>query len=196
MGKVWKMPAPPKLVIKPPTVDIKSGGMGSDVFFEVTGSKSLQETLRQLSGVARDAAGMELAQIGHEVILSAKETYVPERFGRLRDSGDSDEYNPLSGVDITTIAIWFGAPPSGLGGGAAISSAVAAQAGLSEEADPSVYALAQHETLYQNYTKAGTGPKYLETPFMLAQPTVGPRIARAVAEAWGMNEHFVAFALL
>lgn len=190
MGKTWRLPPiPPKLVVAPPTQDLRINTSNPDVYFKVTGSKSLQDTLLRIGIVARNAVGAEMSAIGRDIIDDAREI-VPQLSFRLRDSGDCDQYQP---GDPLEIGVWFGGLPTGESSGLEnVSFAKASQSGLHEQVDPSVYAAEQHETLHMNYTTPGTGPKYLERPFMEHSATVERRLAIAIENAMGggLNQIF------
>jgi hypothetical protein len=117
-----------------------------------------------------DAAGAELSIIAHEIIEDAKENYVPFRTGVLKDSGDSDEYIPNRGIELTQIAMWFG----GVVGPEALEHGVRS----AQE-----YALVQHEDLTFHHEFGG--PKYLERPYDQAVGKVPDRLAQAVSNALG-----------
>jgi hypothetical protein len=178
---VWKMPpAPRKPAFVPPTVDFISGSEGADVYFSVSGIKSLSKNLMELSGASMDAAGNELSVIAHEIIEDAKENYVPFLFGHLKASGDSDEYTPGKGIQLTQIMMWFG----GVVGPEALEAGI-----VSAEK----YALEQHENL--EFKHSIGGPKYLERPFDKVRPTILPRVAKVIGESLGLSQAFVQFGL-
>lgn len=214
MGKVWRPPpAPPKLVIQPPKVDVKSGGADADV--QCIGSGSLKAALLALPSVSLDAAGNEMSRIMHEVIVDSQENYVPVLSRALKNSGDSDPWEPGStrNVNAAEIRGWFGAPGDGeaAAGGdwmgnasdihgapihvsGKIAGAIAAQVGLNEPVSPDVYALAQHEDPTFKHTQDhGAGPnvgfKYLERPFMLRESGILWRISKAIADALGASNN-------
>lgn len=177
----------PKIAIKPPTVDFVSGGEGAGVSFSATGFKALEEYLLEAPKYIRDAAGFEMASIAADVITDAKTNYVPYKNGHLQESGDSDEYQPGSMMagGISQIKMWFGAPLSG--GQSAQALVIEIHEGVSTP-DPSRYAWIQHEI---NFEHPIVGPvtnpqmKYLERPFIAAEPTILARIAAAIEAATG-----------
>lgn len=193
-----------KLKVEPPKVDFQSGGEGAEVFFQVKGLEQLAATLRSMPKIARRTAGVEMANIAHEVIADARDNYVPYKSGALHDSGDADEYSESMDSEITQIAMWFGGPLSatqGHGGEAAVTFEgerfTATGKGVSTDkkkiVDAAEYAFQQHEYMHKSYTKLGTGPKYLELPLMKIIDTIGPRIANAVGLSWGGGDASPAF---
>lgn len=186
MGKTWKMPPPIK---KPayvaPAVDFVSGSNNGEVV-RCIGADALIANLMMLPQIARDAANREMAMIAHDVIIDAQVNYVPVDTGDLLRSGDSDEASEGTTQAVNQIAMWFGGELTG----EQLSVGVK---------DVRAYALEQHENMefkHHDATRPQAGAKYLEKPFLAAVPTVGPRIANAVAEAMGLNPSFVAFGLL
>lgn len=212
MGKVFKAPMQAadvarlaKIKVVPPTIDWKSGSEGAEVYFQSKGAKSLQETLLQLGSGMMEVAVEEMTKIAAEVILDAKENYVPVDTGNLRDSGNSDEYIPNRGQTVAQIAMWFG-------------GVVTKEEAAHGVKDVRGYALEQHENLEYHHPAmdyktgfggpvgggppgSGTGgPKYLERPLQVMEPKVVPRIASRIAEAMAeaggtiTNPAFIAFA--
>jgi hypothetical protein len=200
--KTFRMPSKSAEIVpqKPPPPAWVSGGATADVyydtqgaFYEMRGMDALQQNIALLPEACQDAAGCEMANIAAEVIQDAKDNYVPVKFGNLKDSGRSDEYEPGRGMGITEIGMWFGGPPDVGSGGAGVSTAAATQAGLSATADPALYALVQHEFLGYHHTIGGA--KYLEKPLLAMLPKILPRIARAIAEIQGVTPRSALFAL-
>lgn len=174
---VWRMPPPlPKPDPIPRIVDFVSEGAGAEVL-RVTGCAQLAANLLQLPLICREAACREMAVIAHEVIETAKATFVPIDTGDLKDSGDSDPYMPGTTQEVTDIAMWFGGE-------------VGPEAAAHGVKDTRLYALEQHENMEYNHHGIG-GPKYLETPFNNILSDITPRIARAAAEAIGLNPNFI-----
>jgi hypothetical protein len=177
---VFKKIEAKKAALLAPTVDFTSGSEGADVFFSVSGIKSLSHNLLELSGASMDAAGYELATIAREIIEDAKENYCPYLFGHLKASGDSDEYQPNKGIQLTQIMMWFGG----------VVGPEAKEAGI---VSANHYALEQHENM--EFKHPIGGPKYLERPFDKVRPTILPRLAVAIGKALDMNPSFVSFGL-
>lgn len=185
MGKTLPpLPRAPKPNFVPPKVDWQSGGEGSDVFYSMSGMEALQANLDALPQACQDAAGVEMQKIAMEIIEEARDTYVPYKFGALRDSAGYDDYKPGEGIKATEIGMWFGAP----GSSSTPGEAIAVHENLTVK-DPSMYAEDQHENLSYEHPIVGpvTAPaaKYLETPFTLKQPDVAERIARAIDDIGG-----------
>jgi hypothetical protein len=101
-----------------------------------------------------DAAEGAVTEIGNEVITDAKETYVPVDSGNLRASGYVDD--PVRTPDTIELVMGFG--------GAAASYALAIHEHPSAISPPSWLAKEGRGEQIQ-WSKPGTGPKYLQTPF-------------------------------
>lgn len=161
----FRMPAlPKKIVLTPPKVDFVSESEGAEVSFKAIGLEALEENLKKLAPAVQNAAGYEMAKIAAEIIEDAKENYVPVDTGDLKASGDSDSYDETKLFSIIKIAMWFG----GEVGPEALEHGVK---------DVRSYALEQHENLLFHHNVGG--PKYLERPFLIAEPTMLKRIADA-----------------
>jgi hypothetical protein len=187
MGKTLPpLPRAPKPNFVPPKIDWQSGGEGSEVFYSMSGMEALQANLDTLPIACQDAAGVEMQKIAMEIIEEARDTYVPYKYGALRDSAGYDEYEVGKGIKVTEIGMWFGAP----GGGSPAGEAIAIHENLTVK-DPSLYAEDQHSNTSYNHPIVGpvTAPsaKYLEIPFTLKQPEVAERIARAIDDMGGPN---------
>lgn len=186
MGKTWKMPPlPPKAQFLAPKIDFVTSGAGAEVM-RLVGAEALAANILMLPMIIRNAANREMSIIAHEIILDAQENYVPVDVGNLRDSGDSDEAVENSTQEITQIGMWFGGEPT-------------VEQTAHGVVDVRKYALEQHENMeykHNDPARPQAGAKYLERPFVTKMPDIGPRIARAIAEALGMNSAFVSMALL
>lgn len=177
-------PLPPRMVLAAPKVDYRSGGVDADVSFEVSGLEALAINLRSMPKFARDAAGIEMSDIAHEIIDLARDEFVPKKTWALHDSGDADEYLPdtVNNPEITEIKMWFGAP---LSEKAKTESGLAIAAGdIAGVKDPSEYAWIQHEDFNLHHPNGGMA-KYLEIPFDLYKDSVPQRIGEAIAKSWG-----------
>lgn len=182
-GRTWKgIPLAPKVVVPPPTIDFVSGGEGAGVSLTVTGLGSLEQLLLSAPKATRVAAGVEMANILADVITLARDgNYIPFDTGALFDSGMSDEYDPATDADISELAAWFGAAMS------PAQREKAARALQNEGAstkDPSLYAWDQHENMGYDHHGIG-GPKFLEIPFTIIEPTIIPRIVEAIGVVFG-----------
>lgn len=183
----FRMPAlPPRTISQPVKVEFVTGGQDAGVSIQPSALSGIADLISAMPKAAQDAAGYEVSAILGEVIEDARENYVPYKDGYLRDSAGWDEYNPNSTATITRLGAWFGAPASEAQLGKATRAFF--EEGLNI-ARPERYAFEQHENLSYDHPNLGvvTNPqaKYLERPFLAAEPSIVPRIANAVSAVWG-----------
>lgn len=125
---------------------------------EITGLESLKQNLTErILNKARSGAASELAAIGEEIMTDSKQV-VPVDTGNLMNTGHVApvEEEP-DGVSVTL----------GYGGPAAS------------------YAMLVHEDLTpnRNWSRPGSGPKYLENPTRQKEPEIPGRLAAAINSA-------------
>ncbi len=131
----------------------------SDVKFriEVSGLDKLLEKLGALAPKVKHAAETELYHIAEEIMANSKEV-VPVDTGALMSTGHVDA--PVETDHGVSISMGYGGPAA-------------------------PYALYVHEELDPNinWSRPGSGPKFLENPVISMQPDIAPRIKKAVLEA-------------
>jgi hypothetical protein len=125
------------------------------------------ERLKAAAARGPEVAGKELYKLASRIMTDAKQHYVPKAptrsgggtgiSGQLRASGvvELPVESPGGGVEVRMAF-----------GGVAGAYALAVHEDLSEYSPPS-WQKAHAEGRGIEWTQAGTGPKYLETPFMI-----------------------------
>ena len=121
---------------------------------KVKGLKKTNERLRKLGKKGPQLLGSAFFQIGEEIIGKSKEDFVPVDKGHLRNSGFVEL--PKESGGSVTVELGFGGP-AGKG-----------NVGNSKNKISVGYALRVHEDTLAKH-RDGTGAKYLEKPFKLAQ---------------------------
>lgn len=127
----------------------------------INGLDALRQKLTDFRKSLPQAVGKAMYQFAEEVMGDSKGTYVPVDTGALMNTGHVDP-PVISGTSVT-VELGYG--------------------------DESVgYALIVHEEMTTksgnpiNWTRPGSGPKYLETPFKAKQDLVPQRIVDTVTE--------------
>jgi len=111
---------------------------------------------RKVLPLIKQAIGRELYRFGEEVMTASKQV-VPVKTGALMNTGKV-EFPVESGKEIS-LTLGYGSESVG-------------------------YAVYVHENLNAvNWTRPGSGPKYLEAPLHERQDKLGERIAQAIEAA-------------
>lgn len=130
--------------------------------FKIDGLEDLIQKLKTGKQRFRENAAKEMYQFAEEVMTDSKEV-VPVKTGALMNTGKV--FPPVEDATSITVDLGYG--------------------------DESVdYALIVHEELQSpkgnpiNWTRPGSGPKYLQNPFDAKSDQLAPRIAKAAVDAF------------
>ena len=130
--------------------------------FKIDGLEDLIQKLKTGKQRFRENAAKEMYQFAEEVMTDSKEV-VPVKTGALMNTGKV--FPPVEDATSITVDLGYG--------------------------DESVdYALIVHEELQSpkgnpiNWTRPGSGPKYLQNPFDAKSDQFAPRIAKAAVDAF------------
>ena len=128
--------------------------MSGNISFEILGLERLQQRFQAAAPSIQHEVEKELFQFGEEVMAASK-LIVPVDTGALMSTGHVDL--PVTSGNEVTVKLGYGGPAAD-------------------------YALYVHENMNANvnWTRPGSGPKYLEGPIRQRQDKLPGRITEAV----------------
>jgi len=128
----------------------------ASIDFQIEGVDAVKAKLDGLVGKITQAIAARQFQFGERIMARSKEQYVPVDTGTLMSTGHV-QLPVIDGSTITTV-LGYGGPSAG-------------------------YALQVHEDLTpKNWTRPGSGPKYLEIPARELTPEYPGEIAEAIKD--------------
>lgn len=141
----------------------------------INGLDALRQKLTDFRKSLPQAVGKAMYQFAEEVMGDSKGTYVPVDTGALMNTGHVDP-PVISGTSVT-VELGYGDESVGY------ALIVHEELGISRGHGPGKGKEGPRTAGHPiNWTRPGSGPKYLETPFKTKQDLVPQRIVDAVTE--------------
>jgi hypothetical protein len=142
----------------------------------LTGTESVAAQIREQVATVPPLVGWALHDEALAIMKESKDRYVPVDLGTLKNSGQVAQ--PERTRDNVSVEMGYG--------GAASAYALAVHEHLSPSSPPS-WQIAEANGHPVQWHKAGTGPKYLERPFLERAKGLAERVAAKVSGWMGVG---------